>query len=169
MNEVLRRWNSLPSGKAVMEILPACGSMAWSRGMAALRPLADEASLLMAGDQVWCALDESDWMEAFQSHPRIGESSPQSAAQQSMVWSAQEQRNVSTADDIVKSALAEANREYEQRFHRIFIVCASGKSTTEILGILRRRLQNNDEAELHEAAEQQRQITNIRLKKWLSG
>jgi len=63
--------------------------------------------------------------------------------------------------------LSEANREYEKRFDRIFIVCATGKSAGEMLEILQRRLRNDEATELHEAAEQQRQITQIRLKKWL--
>ena len=67
----------------------------------------------------------------------------------------------------MKIALAAANREYEQRFNRIFIVCATGKSAVEILQIVQQRLHNDAETELHEAAEQQRQITEIRLKKWL--
>ena len=86
---------------------------------------------------------------------------------QSVEWSAQEQRNVGDAEAAVKDALADANREYERRFNRIFIVCATGKSAPEILEILRRRLKNDAETELHEAAEQQRQITQIRLRKWL--
>jgi 2-oxo-4-hydroxy-4-carboxy-5-ureidoimidazoline decarboxylase len=64
--------------------------------------------------------------------------------------------------------MAEGNRAYEQRFNRIFIVCAAGKSAPEILEILRRRLRNDETTELHEAAEQQRQIAHLRLKKWLS-
>ena len=71
------------------------------------------------------------------------------------------------ADAAAKTPLAEANREYERRFNRIFIVCATSKSAVEILEILRRRLKNGAETELHEAAEQQRQITELRLKKWL--
>ena len=107
-------------------------------------------------------------MEAFQSHPRIGESrAPQSPPAQSVTWSAQEQQQVSDADAAVKAALADANRQYDQRFNRTFIVCATGKSAQEILGILLRRLNNNTETELQEAAEQQRQITEIRLRKWL--
>jgi 2-oxo-4-hydroxy-4-carboxy-5-ureidoimidazoline decarboxylase len=64
--------------------------------------------------------------------------------------------------------LAAANREYERRFGRIFIVCATGKSAAEILENLERRLNNKEPAELLEAAEQQRQITQLRLKKWLT-
>jgi OHCU decarboxylase len=172
-NDVLGRWNLLPTDEAATAILPCCGSKGWARGMVARRPLADEDALLAASDETWRSLAPSDWLEAFHGHSRIGQSrapepaSPQSPSTQSVAWSAQEQRNVAEADDAVKIALAAANREYEQRFDRIFIVCATGKSAAEILEVLQRRLKNEAKTELHEAAEQQRQITEIRLKKWL--
>jgi len=169
MSEVLARWNNLSLEEAARAILPCCGSKAWARGMAARRPILDEAVLAAASDAVWNSLREADWMEAFQSHPQIGEShGPPAASQQSTAWSRMEQQQVALAEEEVKLALAEGNRTYEKRFHRIFILCACGKSANEILEILRRRLQNDDKTELHEAAEQQRQITQIRLKKWLS-
>jgi 2-oxo-4-hydroxy-4-carboxy-5-ureidoimidazoline decarboxylase len=90
------------------------------------------------------------------------------ASLQSAAWSAEEQQNVAASEDEIQSALADANQEYERRFGRVFIVCATGKSASEMLRILRRRLRNNEELELREAAEEQRKITNIRLKKWLS-
>ena len=169
MNDVLARWNSLGPDKAAEEILPCCGSKAWARAMAARRPVLDEAALLNVSDQVWKSLSESDWMEAFQSHPRIGEShAPASSPALSAAWSGEEQRGVGDASEDVKVALANGNRAYEQRFNRIFIVCATGQTAPEILKILRRRLQSAAAAELHEAAEQQRQIAHLRLKKWLS-
>ena len=167
MSEVLRRWNLLPAEAAANEILPCCGSRAWAAKMTEIRPIVDEAGLFAASDAIWNALTETDWQEAFRSHPRIGESkasvwaSPESAA-----WSGEEQRNVAEAGDPAKAALAEGNRLYESRFGRIFIVCATGKSPEEILMILRQRLRNDDATELREAAEQQRQITQIRLQKW---
>jgi OHCU decarboxylase len=171
-NSTLTRWNRLPPEDAIRAILPCCGSNAWARQMAARRPLADEAVLLAAADETWRSLTRSDWTEAFQSHPRIGESRPspsqqQSPPAQSVEWSAQEQHKVADADTAAKRALADSNREYERRFNRTFIVCASGKSAPEILEILRRRLRNDADTELNEAAEQQRQITQIRLRKWL--
>ena len=166
---VLVRWNALAQEQAAEEILPCCGSKAWALAMATRRPIADEAALLAASDEVWGRLSESDWMEVFLSHPRIGESHARaSAPMQSVAWSSEEQREVNAAEEEVKHALAEGNRAYEQRFHRIFIVCASGKSPSEILEILQRRLRNDENTELHEAAEQQRQITQLRLKKWLN-
>jgi len=169
MTDALTRWNGLHPEEAAAEILPCCGSQAWARAMALRRPIPDEAALLAACDQVWQALPESDWLEALDSHPRIGESkAPPSGNTKSAAWSGEEQRKVGSAGEDVKAALAEGNRAYEQRFNRIFIVCATGKSAPEILQILRRRLQNNKITELHEAAEQQRQIAQLRLKKWLS-
>jgi OHCU decarboxylase len=167
--KVLSRWNQLPTEQAVQEILPCCGSQSWARRLAERRPYADSASLIAASDEIWNQLDAADWMEAFSKHPRIGErKAPQAASSQSAVWSAQEQQNVASSPDAVQSALAEANREYERRFGHIFIVCATGKSASEMLDILRRRLQNDDATELRAAAEEQRKITNIRLGKWLS-
>ncbi|MGA7930635.1 MAG: 2-oxo-4-hydroxy-4-carboxy-5-ureidoimidazoline decarboxylase [Candidatus Sulfotelmatobacter sp.] len=175
MSEVLLRWNNAPLEAGATQILPCCGSMAWAREMAARRPFQDEAALMAASDQAWRSLTESDWMEAFNSHPRIGESNAanpsaqRSSVQPSSAWAIEEQKEVADAGDTVKIALVEGNREYERRFGRIFIVCATGKSGAELLEILRRRLQNEAGTELYEAAEQQRQITRIRLKKWLQG
>jgi 2-oxo-4-hydroxy-4-carboxy-5-ureidoimidazoline decarboxylase len=64
-------------------------------------------------------------------------------------------------------ALAERNRQYEEKFGRIFIVCAAGKSAEEILAILNRRMKNTAATELLEAGEQQRQIIQLRLRRWL--
>jgi len=170
MSNVLARWNFLPLAAAADEILPCCGSRAWADGMVARRPLLNEAALLAASDGVWQSLTEPDWLEAFRSHPRIGESgSPEAVSPQSAAWSEQEQRNVADANGALRIALAEGNRAYERRFDRIFIVCATGKSPAEILKILQRRMENGEQTELQEAVEQQRQITQIRLRKWLQG
>jgi 2-oxo-4-hydroxy-4-carboxy-5-ureidoimidazoline decarboxylase len=168
-SDVLAHWNRIPGDAAEAQILPCCGSKRWAHEMAARRPFKDEAALMLASDETWCSLDEADWVEAFNRHSRIGESKRQGGAERSDAWSRQEQGRVAEAGDAVKIALAEGNRDYEEKFGRIFIVCATGKSAPEILEILQRRLQNNAATELHEAAEQQRQITQLRLKKWLQG
>jgi len=164
----LYRWNDLPLEEAEKEILPCCGSKAWARGITGRRPLPNEPELLAASDEIWNCLSQSDWMEAFRSHPRIGESTAgDPATARSTKWSAQEQQGVVVANGDVKIALAAANREYERRFDRVLIVCATGKTAPEILQIIQRRMQNDKNTELREAAEQQRQITHLRLRKWL--
>ena len=168
LSEVLARWNGLSHEESALEILDCCGSSAWSRQLAAGRPFDDELSLITAADEIWNRLPPQDWLQAFSKHPRIGErKTPQAASPQSAAWSAQEQQDVTAAGEAIHSALAEANREYEQRFGRVFIVCATGKSATEMLDIMLSRLRNDDATELRAAAEEQRKITNLRLKKWL--
>jgi 2-oxo-4-hydroxy-4-carboxy-5-ureidoimidazoline decarboxylase len=169
MNPVLERWNRLSPEEAEMEILPCCGSTAWARELVNRRPLENEHCVSAASDEIWRGLRPSDWLEAFSKHPRIGEREiPAAAPGQSAAWSAQEQQTVGTAVESMREALAKANREYERRFGRIFIVCAAGKLAPEMLDILLRRLHNDEAAELQEAAEEQRKITHLRLKKWLA-
>lgn len=170
MSAVLACWNRLPRKHAASEILACCGSETWAAKMASKRPIHDEVSLIETSDAVWQELGESGWHEAFRSHPRIGEShAEKTVAGQSSAWSEQEQRQAASADDAMKLALKWGNREYEQKFGRIFIVCATGKSASEILEILRRRLHNDEATELQQAVEEQRQIMHIRLKRWLAG
>jgi 2-oxo-4-hydroxy-4-carboxy-5-ureidoimidazoline decarboxylase len=167
-NKVLARWNSLDPATAVRETLPCCGSLAWAKALASRRPIADEACLIEASTNVWFALPEEAWQEAFDSHPRIGQTHAQtSATEESLRWSAQEQRTALSENDAARLALEEANRRYEQKFGRIFIVCATGKTSAEMLAILEARMKNDAATELREAAEQQRQITQLRLHRWL--
>jgi 2-oxo-4-hydroxy-4-carboxy-5-ureidoimidazoline decarboxylase len=168
MNDVLARWNSLNPESATQAILSCCGSRAWATALTAKRPIMNEAELIAASNAIWLSLPEPAWQEAFDSHPRIGQKHAQThATEESLRWSAQEQRTTLSEDTSAKLILEEANRRYEQRFSRIFIVCASGKSTSEILNILEARMNNDPQTELLEAVEQQRQITQLRLHRWL--
>ena len=166
MTETLAHWNALNAYAAATAILPCNGSRTWAKGMAALRPFDSAFDLTCTADRVWLALSEADWQQAFDSHPRIGEHRAKAASAQSLQWSSGEQAAAQLTED-TQAQLAAANRAYEERFGRIFIVCASGKSATEMLAILNARLANDPATELREAAEQQRQITQIRLRKWL--
>ena len=164
---VLDRWNEVDQGDAAREILPCCGSKRWAEQMAARGPFATPDELFHASDAIWAALSDHDWCEAFDSHPRIGQQHAPAATATSLVWSSEEQRAAVSSDDAVKLALAEGNRLYEEKFGRIFIVCATGKSAGEILATLNRRIQNSAADEMMETAEQQRQITQLRLRRWL--
>jgi 2-oxo-4-hydroxy-4-carboxy-5-ureidoimidazoline decarboxylase len=167
-NEVLIRWNSLDPATAAREALPCCGSRAWAAALASRRPITAEASLIEASTNIWLALPKEAWQEAFDSHPRIGQTHAQThATEESLSWSSQEQRAALTEGQAAKLALEEANHRYEQKFGRIFIVCAAGKTAAEILANLEARMKNDAATELREAAEQQRQITELRLHRWL--
>ena len=165
----LDRLNALPAEEAERELLTCCGSRAWARRMAAARPFPDEAALYETADRTWGELGEADWLEAFRSHPRIGErkaEAGQTAREQA--WSAGEQSGMDAAAAATQQAIAEGNRAYEARFGHIYIVCASGRSADEMLALLRSRLGNDPETEIRVAAEEQRRITRIRLEKLLA-
>jgi 2-oxo-4-hydroxy-4-carboxy-5-ureidoimidazoline decarboxylase len=166
-NPTLADWNQLDPATATSAILPCNGSSAWSDQMAALRPFATPFDLTCTADIVWRSLDEQAWQQAFDSHPRIGEHKAKAATEASLALSANEQSAAELTADM-QAELAAANRLYEEKFGRIFIVCATGKSASEMLAILRSRLTNDPRTELLEAAEQQRQITQLRLRKWLA-
>ena len=162
----LDRWNALDAEAAAAAILPCNGSRAWAEAMARQRPFASGEAIFAAADEAWRALRLPDWTEAFNSHPRIGETHAGSASAQSLRWSAREQSDA-TPDERIRAALAEGNRAYEARFGRVFLVCATGKSAAQMLDLLEHRLHNDPQAELLEAVEQQRRITQLRLRRWL--
>jgi 2-oxo-4-hydroxy-4-carboxy-5-ureidoimidazoline decarboxylase len=171
MNATLAAWNTAGESEALEAMLGCCGSKRWAAAMVARRYIASATALCEAADRVWGTMQEPDWLEAFACHPRIGERKPTlvaaHASKQSAAWSREEQLSASDADERVLAELAEENRLYEQRFGFTYIVCATGKSAVEMLTILKRRLKADRAAELREAAEQQRQIMQIRLGKWL--
>lgn len=168
MSDLLERWNQLPREEASAELLSSCGSRQWAAQVAGLRPFSTPEDLFAAADRVWQGLTTDDWMEAFRSHPRIGERHAEKATTAtSALWSAGEQKSVRGAGADIRQAIAEGNRIYEERFHRIFIVCASGKQPEEILANLNRRLTNDEATELRESAAQQAEILQLRLRKWL--
>ena len=152
--------NAMAEEEAGAAMLACCGSKRWARRMAERRPFSSEADLFADAGRIWGDLSEEDWLEAFAAHPKIGaRASGQAAA---------EQEGVRGASPETLAALARANREYEDRFGYIFIVCASGRSAEEMLDLCRRRLHNAPAEELKMAAEEQRKITRLRLEKWLS-
>lgn len=164
----LARLNSLAREEAATELLKCCGSTVWARAVADARPFADADELLETADRVWWSLSEADWLEAFRSHPKIGERrAAREVGREAARWSEEEQAGTRDAAAETRDALAAANREYEQRFGFIFIVCATGKSTDEMLALLGARLSNGRDRELRVAAEEQRRITRLRLGKLL--
>jgi allantoicase len=156
--EAARRINTRTPQIAEQELQSCCGSSEWVREMIASRPYAGWSELVAAAENIWWDLDPPDWREAFAAHPRIGEKAASS-------WARQEQSATSSASEPTRKALAEANREYEKRFGHIFIVCATGKSADDMLALAQQRLRNQPDDELRIAAQEQLEITKLRLMK----
>lgn len=168
LRQGLRRLNSLPQADAASELLKCCGSSRWANRVAAQRPFDNFQQLTNEADRIWSDLDPNDWLEAFSHHPKIGEkrAAPAQSAEAAR-WSEQEQSGTSAAVQGALSELMTLNRAYEDRFGYIFIVCATGKTTEEMLALLQERLGNEPERELHIAAREQQRITHLRLRKLL--
>ena len=168
MNQSINRLNELSVDDAEVEFLKCCGSTRWAQTLAGARPFQSIDELLAKAGDVWWSLDQAEWLEAFRAHPKIGEKkAAKDQSEQAQKWSAAEQSGAAGADAAVKLALAEGNLEYEKRFGFIYIVCATGKTSEQMLTILQQRLRNDREAELRTAAEEQRKITRLRLEKLL--
>jgi 2-oxo-4-hydroxy-4-carboxy-5-ureidoimidazoline decarboxylase len=168
LKEGLERLNALSTAEAEADLLKCCGSANWARRMAHRRPFQGMRELLETADRVWWELDRQDWLEAFSRHAKIGEhAAAQAGFPDTHVWSEEEQAGMRGARQDVRAALVEANRAYEARFGYMFIVCATGKSSEEMLALLEQRLQNDPGLEIRIAAEEQRRITHLRLEKLL--
>jgi OHCU decarboxylase len=165
----VKRLNSLPATEAEAEFAKCCGSTNWARRMVAERPFANSNHLVTLAERIWWSLEPDDWLEAFASHPKIGErQAARATAAEAQKWAAQEQADALDAPDEIAHSLAELNRRYEMKFGYIFIVCATGKSSAEMLAILRKRLDNDAETELRTAAREQSRITKLRLGKLIN-
>lgn len=164
----LNELNQLDPQAAATCFRQCCVSEAWVQGMLQARPFSNEAALFAEASQIWAGLDKSDYLQAFEGHPKIGDvSSLRAKYADTKALAAGEQSSVDSANEAILNALAEGNRQYEARFGYIFIVCATGKSAEEMLALLTKRLANDPETEIHLAAEEQRKITRIRLEKLL--
>ncbi len=162
----LTQFNALSADEARAALSRCCGSARWASRMAAARPFANQQALAQAARRIWLELGLDDWRQAFLHHPRIGDVQANFAVTGG--WAEAEQAGALGATAEVLAELAAANRAYEERFGHLFLVCASGKSATEMLALLRARLGNDPAEELSVAAGEQQKITELRLEKLLA-
>jgi len=176
--EPWQRVDLASADEARARLSACCGSSTWVERMMQRRPFGSTEALLAAARAEWFALDEDDWREAFRHHRKIGDraalrarsGAPAAPTLRGGVTvpdtahlSSAEQRGVAGASDNILDALAEGNREYEEKFGFIFIVCATGKSAAEMLGLLRARFPNPPDREIRIAASEHAKITELRL------
>jgi 2-oxo-4-hydroxy-4-carboxy-5-ureidoimidazoline decarboxylase len=150
----LASFNAASAGDAEAAMRSCCDSQAFAACVAAGRPYASEDHLLAAISSVFATLSWDDVLEAGSSHPRIGERvTGTSAAEQSGVT------------DDARAAFAAANREYEERFGFVFLICAAGLSGAQMLASLRDRLAHDSDTERAVARAELLQITVARARK----
>lgn len=74
-----------------------------------------------------------------------------------------EQAGVDPEDAAAAEALAAGNRAYEEKFGRVFLIRAAGRTAPEILAALNERLANSPAQEDVIVAQQLREIALLRL------
>jgi len=161
--------NNQSTQQANHTFMQCCTSSTWVKAMVAARPFADNRAIAKQADLSWQELEEADYLEAFEGHPKIGDvSSLRAKYANTKELAGNEQGLVKEANDDVLTILSQGNTDYEEKFGFIFIVCATGKSAKEMSDLLQARLPNNKTQELINAAEEQRKIFQLRITKALA-
>lgn len=146
-----------------------CVSERWISNMVAGRPFDSQEALFSAAEAHWQTMQRSDILQAFEGHPRIGDvSTLRKKFANTAALAGHEQSGMNAADDALLHRMKTLNDEYYEKFGYLFIVCATGKSATEMLSILESRLPNDAQTELTIAAREQGKIIQIRLQKLLN-
>ncbi|GAA0809788.1 2-oxo-4-hydroxy-4-carboxy-5-ureidoimidazoline decarboxylase [Spirilliplanes yamanashiensis] len=159
---MLEAFNGLPAEHAERELLACCAAPAWAAAVAAGRPYPSTAALLAAADAAARDLSWADVEQALAAHPRIGER-PAGDSREA-AWSRREQ-GAADAGAAMAAALAEANRAYEEKFGRVFLIFASGRTADELLAAARERLGNDERTERAVVAGELRKIALLRLER----
>lgn len=159
------RLNALAEADLHATFGKCCGARAWVDRMVAAAPFSDETSLFAAADAAFSTLTESDWLEAFAHHPRIGDVSRlrERFAASGALSEKEQGTAMASANDAIIERLFERNQAYEARHGHIFIVCATGKSAAEMLALLEARIDLDRATELANCAAEQAKITHLRL------
>lgn len=157
-------FNELDKATAATALFHCCGSAKWVSILMEDFPFVSEIALVETATTAWySACNADDWLESFTHHPQIGD---KSSLEQK--FAGKEQTGIAAATAETINELTKANTDYLQKFGFIFIVCATGKSATDMLQMMHSRLNNSVEEELHIAMGEQHKITLIRFQKYLT-
>ena len=157
----LDAFNALDRDAARAALRPCVDIDRWIDQVVDGRPYADVEAALAAGMRAADPWTESEIDGALAQHPRIGDR-PQGASAEA-TFSRSEQAGVDVTDADVQAALVSGNLAYEDRFGRVFLIRAAGRSSREILDALNARLLHSPDEELPVVAEQLREIAVLRL------
>lgn len=134
----------------------------WVDAVVAARPYSSVDALTAHAAALADKWSGADLDAALARHPRIGQRPIGAGAEAAA--SRREQASMTDAATGVTAAIAAGNAAYEQRFGRVFLIRAAGRSPELILAELRRRIENDDDTETTEALSQLAEIAILRLR-----
>lgn len=156
----LPAFNALDPADAAALLRPCLGVDRWVDTLVRGRPYATVEELYATARTAAHPLAPAEVEAALAHHPRIGQRAAGRSAEAAL--SRSEQAGLGL-DDEVAARLAEGNRAYEEKFGRVFLIRAAGRSSAEVLSQLQTRLDNDVDTEEAVVAEQLRQIALVRL------
>jgi 2-oxo-4-hydroxy-4-carboxy-5-ureidoimidazoline decarboxylase len=162
LSAVPTTFNALTPDDAEARLLTCLGVHRWAREVAAARPYASGEEVVAQARHSAASLTAAELDSALAGHPRIGEKASSPGHQ--TAFSEREQAGVDPANAAVAADLAAGNTAYEERFGRVFLIRAAGRSAPEILAELHRRLDNDEASERVETVTQLQEIAVLRLK-----
>ncbi len=145
------------------QLRACCAADAWLAPMSLARPFATTKDATDLSDELVRALDEAGLDQALGAHARIGERRLGSTVEDR--WSRTEQAGALAVDTDVQQRLDEGNRRYEQRFGRVFLIRAAGRTAEEMLAALEERLGHDDDTERDVVRRELADIVRLRLLK----
>jgi 2-oxo-4-hydroxy-4-carboxy-5-ureidoimidazoline decarboxylase len=154
-------FNEVPRAEAAAVLRPCADVPRWVSEITDARPFASNEALLAFAGRAAHPFTPEEVQAALAHHPRIGERPTAETTEASM--SRSEQAGVDPADAGTARALAEGNRAYEEKFGRVFLIRAAGRTAPEMLAALRERLEHSPEEEQAVVAQQLREIALLRL------
>lgn len=158
----LDRINGVTDDELTATLLACCDAPSWADAIRRGRPYPSAESLVVVADAAAHRLSPAEVDRALRAHPRIGQRAEGPGI--GAAWSRGEQAGVSD-DATLRQALLDGNRAYEERFGRVFLICASGLDGEQILAALRERLDHDDETEATVVRDELRKIALLRLRK----
>jgi OHCU decarboxylase len=158
----LAAFNEADRETAIAMLRPCIDITRWCEGVADGRPYSSVDDLVARAEVAASPFTAEEVEAALAHHPRIGERPAGGDAEAAMARA--EQAGVDPSDAERAAALAEGNRAYEERFGRVFLIRAAGRSAADILAALTERLTHTAAEEEPVVAEQLRQIAVLRLK-----
>jgi 2-oxo-4-hydroxy-4-carboxy-5-ureidoimidazoline decarboxylase len=156
----LDAFNRAPAEEVLPRLLSCLAVPRWAEEVTAGRPYPDRVAVLRRAASSGRGITPAELDAALARHPRIGERAR--PGEHDADFSRREQAGVH-GDGDVAARLADGNRRYSDRFDRVFLIRAAGRSAEEILAELDRRLGNDDDTERRETIEQLVEIAQLRL------
>jgi 2-oxo-4-hydroxy-4-carboxy-5-ureidoimidazoline decarboxylase len=156
-------WMQGPLSPSDDELRACCAADAWLSRMSLARPFPSVQEAAVLSDEIVLGLDDAGLEQALSAHARIGERRLGSTTEDR--WSRSEQAGALAVDTDVQQRLAEGNLRYEERFGRVFLIRAAGRSAEEMLAALEERLTHDDDAEGAVVRRELAEIVRLRLLK----